>query len=238
MNFPFYKFHVKICRFQRNTCLTQSIFKLSTFQFLGAILHLQQIQNTNQFIISKRKAIGDNVEVRNGIQDQSFPDDFMWGSASSAYQVEGAWMEDGKGLSIWDAFSHTEGHIVDNTTGDVAIDMYHKYKDDVKLMKRLGITHYRFSISWPRIIPSGEGAVNQKGVQYYHNLIDELISNGIEPVVTLYHWDLPLALHTKRRGWLSPEIVSSFVSYAKVCFEEFGAKVKWCSVPGHVQSDP
>eukprot|EP01023_Acetabularia_acetabulum_P063823 TRINITY_DN8092_c0_g2_i8.p1 TRINITY_DN8092_c0_g2~~TRINITY_DN8092_c0_g2_i8.p1 ORF type:complete len:444 (-),score=64.91 TRINITY_DN8092_c0_g2_i8:383-1714(-) len=136
-------------------------------------------------------------------------------------------MAQGKGWSIWDAFTHSEGHIKDNSTGNVAIDMYHKYKDDVQIMKSLGVTHYRFSISWPRIIPSGEGTTNLKGIQYYHNLIDELIKNNIEPVVTLYHWDMPLALHTKRRGWISEQNVQAFVKYAQVCFTEFGSKVKW-----------
>eukprot|EP01024_Parvocaulis_polyphysoides_P048989 TRINITY_DN4707_c1_g1_i1.p1 TRINITY_DN4707_c1_g1~~TRINITY_DN4707_c1_g1_i1.p1 ORF type:complete len:565 (-),score=60.07 TRINITY_DN4707_c1_g1_i1:218-1723(-) len=188
------------------------------------------VQSIQKIMSFRRKTIGNEDDIiSNGISqmDSSFPEGFMWGTASSAYQVEGAWMQDGKGMSIWDAFSHTEGHINDKTTGDTAIDMYHKFKDDVQLMKNLGVTHYRFSISWPRIIPAGEGSTNPNGVQYYHNLIDELIANNIEPVVTLYHWDLPLALHTKRRGWLAPEIVKSFLKYAQVCFAEFGSKVKW-----------
>ena len=120
-----------------------------------------------------------------------FKKDFAWGTATASYQIEGAWNEDGKGESVWDVFCHEGGRIADNHTGDVACDHYHRYKEDIKLMKELGVNSYRFSISWPRILPKGVGEVNQKGVKFYSDLIDELLANGIEPYVTLFHWDYP-----------------------------------------------
>ncbi|XP_041468729.1 lactase-phlorizin hydrolase-like [Lytechinus variegatus] len=156
-----------------------------------------------------------------------FPDGFAWGSATSAYQVEGGWNEDGKGESIWDTFSH-EGRIYNNQTGDVACDSYHKYTEDVQLVKAIGLTHYRFSISWPRILPQGTiaGGINQAGLDYYTNLIDELIANGIEPVVTLYHWDLPQVLQDDYGGWENDTLADLFNDYADVCFTEYASKVK------------
>ncbi len=124
----------------------------------------------------------------------SFGKDFAWGVATASYQIEGAAYEDGKGLSIWDVFSHQEGTIKDGHTGDIACDHYHRYKEDVALLKELGVKAYRFSIAWTRILPDGIGSINQKGVDFYNNLINELISAGIEPYVTLFHWDLPYAL--------------------------------------------
>ena len=127
------------------------------------------------------------------------PPDFLWGAATSAYQIEGAWNEDGKGESIWDRFAHTAGKIRNGDTGDVALDHYHRYKDDVQQIKALGARAYRFSISWPRIFPQGTGEANSKGLDFYDRLVDELLDNHIEPYATLYHWDLPQALQDRRR---------------------------------------
>lgn len=154
-----------------------------------------------------------------------FKKDFVWGASTAAYQIEGAYKEDGKGLSIWDVFSHQKGKIYGDANGDVACDSYHRIDEDVSLMKELGIKAYRFSVSWPRIIPDGTGKINQKGIDYYNRLIDKLIENNIEPFLTMYHWDLPYALHCKG-GWLNPEIVDWFAYYAKVIAENFGDRVK------------
>ncbi|KNA25154.1 hypothetical protein SOVF_008800 [Spinacia oleracea] len=159
----------------------------------------------------------------------SFPAGFVFGTASSSYQYEGAAHEDGKGSSIWDTFTHKYPEkIKDRSNGDVAIDSYHLYKEDVKIMKKMGLDAYRFSFSWSRILPYGKlrKGVNLKGLVYYHNLIDELIANGIKPFVTLFHWDLPQALEDEYGGFLSPYIVDDFRDYANVCFKEFGNKVK------------
>jgi hypothetical protein len=144
---------------------------------------------------------------------REFPKGFLWGTATSAYQIEGAWNEDGKGPSIWDTYAHTQGKIRDGTTGDVANDHYHRYKEDVALMKDLGATAYRFSISWPRIFPNGTGEPNLKGLDFYNRLVDELVAAGIAPFPTLYHWDLPQALQDKG-GWQSRETVKAFGDYA------------------------
>lgn len=162
---------------------------------------------------------------------KDFPKDFLWGSASAAYQVEGAWQEDGKGLSVWDEFVRIEGKTFKGTNGDEAVDHYHRYKEDVALMKEMGLKAYRFSIAWSRIYPNGKGEVNPKGLEFYHNLIDELIKNDIEPVVTLYHWDLPKALMDAYGGWESREIIEDFNQYCKTLFEAYKDKVKyWVSL--------
>lgn len=162
---------------------------------------------------------------------------FVWGVATAAYQVEGAWQTDGRGLSVWDAFSHTPGKIENGDTGDVACDQYHRYEEDVKLMKELGVSAYRFSISWPRVIPDGKGKVNEKGLDYYSRLVDCLLANGITPYVTLYHWDLPLTLQLENDGWLSMETAEAFARYASVIYQALGDRVKhwmtfnenWCT---------
>ncbi|XP_050203990.1 beta-glucosidase 11-like [Mercurialis annua] len=154
---------------------------------------------------------------------EDFPADFIFGSSTSAYQVEGAASEDGRKPSIWDTFVH-EGKM-GGVTADVSVDQYHKYKEDVKLMVETGLDAYRFSISWPRLIPNGRGPVNPKGIEYYNNLIDELISNGIQPHVTIYHYDHPQALEDEYRAWLSPNIVKDYTAFADVCFREFGDRV-------------
>ncbi|UOB17187.1 GH1 family beta-glucosidase [Abyssalbus ytuae] len=155
-----------------------------------------------------------------------FPKDFVWGSATSSYQIEGAWNVDGRGPSIWDAFCQIPGKVFNNETGNVACDHYHKIKEDVVLMKAMGLKAYRFSISWSRILPQGRGEVNEKGIKFYSDLIDELLANNIEPWVTLYHWDLPLALQLEMDGWLNKDISDVFAEYAQICFEHFGDRVK------------
>ncbi|KAF3322789.1 beta-glucosidase 22-like protein [Carex littledalei] len=155
-----------------------------------------------------------------------FPSSFVFGSATSAYQVEGAAYEDGRTPSIWDMFTH-QGMMPDKSTGDVAADGYHKYKDDVKLMADMGLEAYRFSISWSRLIPDGTGDPNPAGLEYYNNLIDELVKHGIQVHVMLYQLDLPEILQDEYGGWMSPEIIDDFTAYADVCFREFGNRVKY-----------
>jgi len=157
---------------------------------------------------------------------KTFPEGFKWGSATSAYQIEGAHDVDGKGPSIWDHFSHQDGNIKNNDNGDIGIDHYNRFKEDVALMKAQGYHVYRFSVSWPRIMPNGKGEINEKGIEFYSALIDELLANGIEPWVTLYHWDLPQVLEEEIDGWLNPEIADCFADYARICFERFGDRVK------------
>lgn len=156
-----------------------------------------------------------------------FQKDFLFGSASAAYQVEGAYQEDGKGPSIWDQWVKIPGKTYEGTNGDVAADHYHRFEEDVALMKEMGLKAYRFSVSWPRILPKGRGAVEPKGIGFYHNLIDSLLEKGIEPVMTLYHWDLPLPLQEEYGGWESKKIIEDFKAYAKILFEEYSGKVKW-----------
>jgi len=150
---------------------------------------------------------------------------FLWGAATAAYQIEGAWDEDGKGPSIWDTFSHEKGNVKNNENGDIACDHYHRYKEDVALMKELGLRCYRFSISWPRIFPEGKGRINERGIKFYSNLIDLLLANGIEPVITLYHWDLPQPLQDIG-GWENEAIANLFADYASALFHRFGNRVK------------
>lgn len=158
------------------------------------------------------------------------PKDFQWGVATAAYQIEGAYNEDGRGLSIWDTFSHTPGKVRNGDNGDIACDSYHRYKEDIKLMKELGVDIYRFSISWPRIFPTGRGPVNSKGLEFYHHFVDELIANGIEPMCTLYHWDLPQSLQDIG-GWANREVVEAFVEYSTFIFKEFNGKIKkWITI--------
>jgi len=155
-----------------------------------------------------------------------FPKDFLWGTATSAYQIEGAVNEDGRGRSIWDTFSHTPGKIEDHSTGDRANDHYHLYKEDVGLIKQLGVKAYRFSIAWPRIFPDGTGAPNLRGLDFYNRLVDELLANGIEPYATLYHWDLPQALEDRVGGWRSSDTSKAFGDYAGYIAQHLTDRVK------------
>jgi beta-glucosidase len=154
----------------------------------------------------------------------TFPDGFLWGAATAAYQIEGAWDEDGKGPSIWDTFSHTPGRVANGDTGDVACDHYHRMPDDVALMRELGLGAYRFSVSWPRVLPDGTGPVNELGLDFYERLVDALLDAGVMPCVTLYHWDLPQSLQ-ERGGWGSRETIDAFVGYADVVSRRLGDRV-------------
>jgi beta-glucosidase len=171
----------------------------------------------------------ESVELR-------FPDGFVWGAATAAYQIEGASREDGRGPSIWDTFSRTPGKVFAGHTGDVACDHYHRYVDDVAMMADLGLASYRFSVAWPRIQPDGTGPVNQRGLDFYDRLVDELIGKGIDPVVTLYHWDLPQTFED-RGGWTVRDPAEAFADYALAVYGRLGDRVKtwttlnepWCS---------
>lgn len=154
-----------------------------------------------------------------------FRKDFLFGAATAAYQVEGAWDQGGKGISNWDTFSRIPGKTLNGTNGDVAVDHYNRYKEDVKLMAEMGLESYRFSIAWSRIFPKGDDVVNQEGIDFYNALIDECLVHGIVPFITLYHWDMPDRLQ-ENGGWLSQETMDSFMIYADRCFKEFGDRVK------------
>ena len=156
----------------------------------------------------------------------SFPSGFVWGTATSAYQIEGAVDEDGRGRSIWDTFAHTPGRIADHSNGDRANDHYHRYKQDVRLIKDLGVKAYRFSIAWPRVFPEGTGAPNPKGLDFYDRLVDELLTNAIEPYATLYHWDLPQVLQDRVGGWQSSETSKAFGDYAGYVAARLSDRVK------------
>ena len=153
----------------------------------------------------------------------SFPEGFLWGVSTSSYQIEGAVHADGRGESIWDTFSHTPGKIINGDNGDQAADSYHLWKDDIALIKEMGIQAYRFSIAWPRVMPSGTGKINEAGLAYYDHLVDGLLAAGIKPVVTLYHWDLPAALPG---AWLNRATAEAFVDYTDVVTRRLGDRVK------------
>lgn len=156
----------------------------------------------------------------------AFPSDFLWGTATSAYQIEGAARKHGRGLSIWDQFSATPGATHQGETGDIAADHYHHMEEDVALMRKLGLGAYRFSIAWPRVLPEGTGAVNARGLDFYDRLVDTLLASGITPAITLYHWDLPLALH-ERGGWLNRDTALAFADYAEIVARRLGDRVDW-----------
>src|SRR5262249_52107840 len=155
----------------------------------------------------------------------SFPQDFIWGAATASYQIEGATREDGRGESVWDRFCATPGKVRNGDTGDVACDFYHRYRDDVALMRELGIDAFRFSISWPRVLPRGRGKVNQAGLDFYDRFVDELLARGIEPFATLFHWDTPQALEDDG-GWPARATAEAFVEYAEVVATRLGDRVR------------
>jgi beta-glucosidase len=157
-----------------------------------------------------------NDQPQSSAAARAFPQGFLWGTATSSYQIEGAWNADGKGESIWDRFVHTSGTIQNGDTGDVALDHYHRYRDDVRSMTELGAKAYRFSLAWPRIFPDGTGKPNPDGLAFYDRLTDELLANGIMPFATLYHWDLPQALQDRVGGWESRDTAQAFADYAGV----------------------
>ena len=153
-----------------------------------------------------------------------FPAEFAWGTATAAYQVEGAASEDGRGPSIWDTFSHTPGRTADGDSGDVACDHYHRMPADVALMRELGVHAYRFSVAWPRVQPTGSGPPNEAGLDFYDRLVDEVLQAGIRPIVTLYHWDLPQALEDAG-GWLHRDTAHRFTEYALATYEAIGDRL-------------
>ena len=159
------------------------------------------------------------------MEKRSFPQGFVWGSATASYQIEGAAREDGRGESIWDRYCAIPGNVLGGDTGEVACDHYHRYREDVALMKQMGLKAYRFSVAWPRILPEGRGRVNEKGLAFYSALVDELLAAGIEPYVTLYHWDLPQALQDIG-GWANPEMPQYFLEFSKAVFDCLGSRVK------------
>lgn len=160
----------------------------------------------------------------------TFPADFLWGAATASFQVEGGVTEDGRGASIWDTFCRTPGKVAFGHTGDIATDQYHRYDEDVSLMRELGLGSYRFSIAWPRVYPQGYGTRNSKGFDYYNRLVDALLERGIEPAVTLYHWDLPQRLQDEG-GWPERRTALHFEAYARACFDALGDRVKsWITI--------
>lgn len=155
-----------------------------------------------------------------------FAKDFVWGAATSSYRIEGTGRDFGKGQNIWDVFTKEPGRVYEGHTGDIACDHYHRFREDVAYMKELGLKGYRFSIDWSRVLPEGTGKVNEKGIDFYNALIDELLEQGIEPYITLYHWELPYEIY-KRGGWMNPEIVEWFGQYARLVAERFSDRVKY-----------
>ena len=155
----------------------------------------------------------------------SFPADFLWGSATASYQIEGAWQADGKGESIWDRFSHTPGKVANGDTGDVACDHYHRWREDIALLRELGFGAYRFSISWPRVFPAGRGSLNQAGIDFYDQIVDGLLAAGIKPFITLYHWDLPQALQDLG-GWANRDVAFWYSDYADAVSRRLGDRVQ------------
>ncbi|MCE9614942.1 MAG: beta-glucosidase [Lentisphaerae bacterium] len=161
----------------------------------------------------------------------SFPKDFLWGTASAAYQVEGAANEDGRGPSIWDTFSHTPGCTEMDQHADVAVDQYHRYPEDIRWMQWMGVKAYRLSMSWSRVLPAGDGPANEKGFAYYDRLVDALLAAGITPWITLFHWDLPQALEDRFGGWRSPETARRFADYAAACMQRLSDRVtNWFTI--------
>lgn len=155
-----------------------------------------------------------------------FPKGFLWGASTSAYQIEGAWNEDGKSESIWDRFTHVPGNILNNDTGDTACDFYHRYREDAAIARELGLNTERISISWPRVMPDGRGQINDKGLDFYRRAVDALLENGVKPFIMLYHWDLPQCLQEKG-GWLNRDCAEWFAEYAGKIFGAFPTEIPY-----------
>jgi beta-glucosidase len=192
---------------------------LSRRSFLGASAGGAALAST------ARAADKAGLGKRTGKANAPFPSDFVWGAATASYQVEGAAAEDGKGPSVWDVFCQRKGAIFDGNTGDVACDHYHRFKEDVALLKSLGVKSYRFSVSWPRVLPNGVGASNQKGLDFYSRVLDELGKHGIEPLCTVFHWDYPQALY-KKGGWLNRDSAEWFAEYTSLLADKFSDRIK------------
>jgi len=192
------------------TVYSKMLFKKNIFFFTLFLLQSPE-----------KKANGKLVPEEELLYD-TFPDNFLWGVASSAYQVEGGWDEDGKGLSNWDVWTQDTNNVADQSSGQIAADSYHKYKEDVKLAADIGVGTYRVSVAWARIIPQGIGNLNQEGINYYRSLFEELVSVNITPMVTLSHFDMPYALESEAGGWLNPDSIEWFLEFARTCFHEFG----------------
>jgi len=201
--------------------LNQQKYLADTAEFLRIIPNIKPLSKDRPFtgvVMMPEGTLNDAME--------KFPEGFIWGAATAAYQIEGAWNEDGKGESIWDHFSHQPGMIENGDTGDVACDHYHLWKEDISLMKTLGLDAYRFSMSWPRLLPDGRGRVNQKGLDFYSQLVDELLKAGIQPFITLYHWDLPQALQDQG-GWPVRDTALAFTEYTDLATRHLGDRVKF-----------
>ncbi|KAH7674080.1 Beta-glucosidase protein [Dioscorea alata] len=186
---------------------------------------------THLILAASSRAAGGTLarDIGKPLRRSGFPPGFVFGTASSAYQYEGGAREGGRGPSMWDAFTHDHPEkIADGSNGDVALDFYHRYKEDVNLMKEMGVDAFRLSISWSRILPNGNlsGGINKEGIQFYNNLINELISKGLKPFVTIFHWDVPQGLQDQYGGFLSPLVVEDFKQFSNICFQEFGDRVK------------
>lgn len=184
------------------------------------------------FVFSFLQAVPSNPAMASkydAASDRRLPPDFWWGTATAAYQIEGATAEGHRSPSIWDRFCKEPGKIRNNDTGDVACDHYHRYREDVQLIKALGTKYYRFSIAWPRILPEGtRGSPNKDGIIFYSSLIDELLNNGITPIATLYHWDLPVSVDNATGGWAGDgSVADEFAAYARICFDNFGGRIGW-----------
>jgi len=200
------------------SALTRRTFLGSAAVALGVLTNVPSLHGANGRAAASAKAAS-------GAGHSQFPEDFAWGAATAAYQVEGAANEDGRKPSVWDTFSHTPGRTQNGDTGDVACGHYHRFEDDVKLMADLGIGHYRFSIAWPRIVPDGRGAVNQKGLDFYSRLVDSLLKYGITPHATLFHWDSPQALEDRYGSWRSREMARDFADYCSVTVRHLGDRI-------------
>jgi 6-phospho-beta-glucosidase len=172
-----------------------------------------------------------SVPLHDQPTERAFPEDFLWAAATAAYQVEGAAAEDGKGPSIWDVFAHEPGRTFRGSNGDVAADHYHRFREDVALMATIGLTGYRFSVAWSRVLPAGRGEPNEAGLRFYDELIDALLAAGITPILTIYHWDLPQALQDAHGGWESREVIGDFDRYCRLLYARYGDRVRhWVSL--------